>query len=203
MDIHLSRGSRLGRWIRGWGMALFRPNRYAKGQLGAANGQISRYRVALGIDKASHGSMVELTNNELHAMAGNLIPKIRQLCSYFGERSKNLGRLPENRKSPEAKAKAKAWVDGAEAIAADVTKQYDQLRSDEVLLNNEILRRLDPSAAAAVMHVPLFNAQTGTPLSLTAITGHSGIATIDAATMCMAADETERLAKLLPPDHPK
>src|SRR5712692_3161685 len=41
--------------------------------------QISRYRVALGIDKASGGALIELTNAEMKAKAATTSVKVRNL----------------------------------------------------------------------------------------------------------------------------
>jgi hypothetical protein len=166
-----------------------------KEQINAQDGQIRRYRVALGIDKASRGAMVELTNWELRAMALNIVPKVRDLCSSLAKRSEAI-RPSLQSNNPATKRQG---FERLQALSREVSEQYDRaFRSDRVLLNNEILRRLDRNAAAVVIRVPLFDAETGTPLSFSTLMGSTGVGVIDAGMMCMAADETEQLAKLLP-----
>jgi hypothetical protein len=86
-------------------------------------------------------------------------------------------------------------------LAREVSERYNgSFRSDRVLLNNEILRRLDRKAAGAVVRVPLYDAETGAPLSFSSLIPATGDGIIDATLMCAAADETEQLSKLLPAD---
>ena len=48
-------------------------------QIAAKDGQLNRYRVALGIDPASKGALVELSNQELALKAQATVTKLREL----------------------------------------------------------------------------------------------------------------------------
>lgn len=75
------------------------------------------------------------------------------------------------------------------------TQYHKELRSDVLNAENEMLRRLDPRAAAAVVRVPILkDAETGTPLSMFSLIPGQ----FDAAFLCMQADEIQQLAQLLP-----
>ena|SRR5579862_2933227 len=167
----------------------------AKEQINAKDSQINRYRVALGIEKASKGALVELTNEELRTMALGIATKTHDLCSYLRKESEP---LQSDLNSKDARKKTQAF-ERLRAISSEVAERYNNtLRSDRVLANNELLRRLDKKAAGAVVRVPLFDAETGAQISILSLFGPTGNGVMDSGMMCMAADETEQLAKLLP-----
>ena len=125
----------------------------------------------------------------------NVVAKMREMCAAFDARARAIGIV-----QPPGGSSNRQKMDQLESLATEVSGRYNsQFRSDRTLLNNEILRRLDRKAAVAVIRVPLFDAETGTPLSFSTLIGPTGFGTMDMAMMQMAADETEQLAKLLPP----
>jgi hypothetical protein len=88
---------------------------------------------------------------------------------------------------------------GQEALRKDISAQFhNEVRSDAFNVQNELLRRLNPKAAAAVVRYPIFSdAATGTPVSLyNLLPSQFGF---DAMLLCDFAGELEQLAKLLPP----
>jgi hypothetical protein len=162
-------------------------------QIKERDGRISRYRVALGIDKASQNSLIELTNEELEVKAANIIGKLRQMYASFQKRSENLRKQQDANKISE-----KAAVDQEIALMREVANEFDAtLRSDYLLTENELLRRLDPKAAAAVVRIPLSDAATGTPISIFTL-GPAAGSFMETGLLPMLADEMEQLSKLLP-----
>ena len=163
------------------------------GRIEERNGQVHRYRVALGIDKASAGSLVELTNEELKAKAANTVSKLREICLSYDRRSEEVTRQLQAKKIDD-----KAARDRQQALMTEGSNEYDRdLRSDFIILTNELLKRLDRKAAAGVVRVPLFDAETGTPVGLPALIPSGTVMAVNF--LCPMADETEQLSKLLPP----
>ena len=164
------------------------------GQVTSKDGEISRYRVALGIDKASKGAMVELTNEELYARAVSLTSSVRGLCVLFDKRQAEFAKTFKSNK----KSISEAEYNVALEITTDYEKSY---RSDVTLMLNELLRRLDPKATAAIVRYPIGDADTGTPIDVLTLSpgGHNGAAgrTIEMSLLCPIADELEQLSKLL------
>jgi len=85
----------------------------ADAQVAAKDAEVGRYRVALGIDKASRGAMVELSNEELLAMANNIVPKIRDLCASFKKQASTYPKPPANPKDKAAVEKLAGGISGA------------------------------------------------------------------------------------------
>jgi hypothetical protein len=162
-------------------------------QIKERDGQISRYRVALGIDKASQNSLIDLTNEELKVKADNTIGKLRQMYASFQKRSEDLKKQQDANKISE-----RAAADHEIALMREVANEFDAtLRSDYLLTENELLRRLDPKATAAVVRIPLFDAATGTPISIFTLAPTAG-SFVETGILPMLADEMEQLSKLLP-----
>lgn len=165
-----------------------------KEQMNTKDGQIGRYRVALGVDKASRGAMVDLTDDELRAMATTIVSKVRDLCSPIRRRAVEI----RSATKVDDRAAKRREYQLLRALATEGAEQYNKtIRSDRNLLNNEILRRIDKKAAAAIVRVPIWDAETGTPTSILTFPA-TGDGLMDYALMCAAADETEQLSKLLP-----
>ena len=59
----------------GWSLASL----YYQGRIADKDGLLARYRVALGIDKPSQGSLIELTNEEMRAKAMSTAAALREL----------------------------------------------------------------------------------------------------------------------------
>lgn len=154
-------------------------------------GQISRYRVALGIDKGGPNALAELTNTELQAKALGIASKVRDLCFSFQKRSEQIGPVPAG----DRKA-AKERFDRVQALMHEVSQEFDHdLKSDFLNANNELLRRLDRKAVASVVRGPIFtDAETGTPIGMASLMPGE----MEAPFLCTYADQMEQMAKLLP-----
>jgi hypothetical protein len=168
-------------------------------RLEAKDEQIHRYRVSLGIDKASSNAMVELTNKELQEKAESLVSKTRSLCDVFHKKDANLEAQLEKRKASEDEHSKEH-----NALAREYSEQFDRtVRSDFLNVENEILGRLDPKATAAVMKAgpPLSNEATGSRFGLSTLLSAVGSEFgTEAVFLCQTANELEQLSKLLPPD---
>jgi hypothetical protein len=155
--------------------------------------QISRYRVALGIDASSKGALIELNNWELQAKTANTVAKLRNLCRVFDKRGSAI-----NAEATSGKLSKKEQAERMQALMKEVSDEYHRdLRSDFLNVNNELLRRLDPKVSASVVRGPtISDADTGTLLGLPSVVP-SGMG-LDMIFICDYADQIEQLAKLLP-----
>lgn len=153
-------------------------------------GQISRYRIALGIDKGGPNALAELNNTELQAKALGIASKVRDMCFSFQKRSDQLGPPTADKKA------AKERFDKGLALMNEVGQEFDHdLKSDFLNVNNELLRRLDRKAVASVIRGPIFtDAETGTPIGMPSLMSGQ----FEAPFLCTYADQMEQMAKLLP-----
>jgi hypothetical protein len=167
-------------------------------QISTKDGQLSRYRVALGIDPASKGALVELSNQELALKAQSIVAKLREFDKALEDKGKTINEQQQTGKISKEEA------DKAQFQAMkDVSEAFDQnLASDAYNVENELRVRLDPSALAHVVRVPAFIAGSDprSRLTLSELARGSGF---DATMLGRLADEMEEMAKLLPPDSPK
>jgi hypothetical protein len=163
-------------------------------QIEGRDGQISRYRVALGIDKASSGSLVELSNEELQAKAINSVSKLRDLSKALDRRVADINSLVKANKIT-----GKNGISQTQAAWVETTDEYHRsgLRSDVLNVNNELLKRIDPKVAATVIRVPsVMDAETGASISVAGmIPPQMGMEALWLSTL---ADQVEQLARLLP-----
>jgi hypothetical protein len=161
------------------------------------SGQISRYRVALGIDATSKGAMVELTNDELKAKSATVVLNLRQFCSEM------------NRKYAEIRAQVDAKkID--EKAASDQKDDFDKRLSDSFVTNfradtfnvdNELRRRLGPDAVNSIVGVShSVIADNGAQVDLLSIAISSSSPGFTVGFTCVLADSIEQMAKVLPPD---
>jgi hypothetical protein len=162
---------------------------YAK-QIRDKDSQISRYRVALNIDKASPSILIELNNEELRAKAENTVGVIRGICLEFQKKDQVLAKqfdeqgLPKNRRD-------ELWL----AMATEIVGKFNRdAKSDFINLDEELRRRLGPSGIN-----PLGLVSPELPFNITALTpGPFGSLYI-----CNYADELDQMAKRLPSDSAK
>jgi hypothetical protein len=164
-------------------------------QMSTKDGQLSRYRVALGIDPASKGALVELSNQELALRAQSIVVQLRQLTSELNQKSTE---IESRTKRGEDKSKA-----DAEKMAAvkQVSGEFDRnLASEAYNLENELQKRLDPKALSHVVRVPAFSDSDGSRVTVSDLMRGSGF---DVLMLDGLANEIEQMAKLLPPDSGK
>lgn len=168
---------------------------YDSDKLQDKDAQLNRYRVALGIMPGSPNALVELTNAELRGKALIVSSRVREKCSLVEKGSAKIQALRDGKKIDEAGAFQQNM-----ALLKEVSDEYHRdVRSDALNVQNELLRRLDPKSAAAVVRTPIFAVEaTGTPIGIQSVMP-SGLG-MDAGFLCEFADELQQLAKLLPED---
>ncbi len=78
----------------------------------------------------------------------------------------------------------------------EVSQEFDHdIKADFINANNEVMRRLDRKAVAAVVRGPIFaDAETGIPIGMASLTPGD----MEAPFLCTYADQLEQMAKLLP-----
>src|SRR5271156_1278931 len=121
-------------------------------QISAKESQLGRYRVALGIDPASKGALVELNNQELALKAQSIVVQLRQFTSIV---TAKCTAIDQRAKSGEIK---KEDV-GTEKFAAmkEVSQAFVRtLASDTYNVEHELRNRMDASAMEHVIRVPAF-----------------------------------------------
>jgi hypothetical protein len=156
------------------------------------DGEIHRYRVAMGIDEASKGALVELNNQELALKAQSIVLHLRQFtfeldakCTAINQRLKS-GEIDEQQ----------AGKDTMDAMK-EVSQDFDRnLASDTYNVENELRSRLDPSAMSHILRVPAFmiNNDPRSRVTFSDLARGSGF---DAGMLGRLADEIEQMANLL------
>jgi len=168
-------------------------------RLDTKDGEIHRYRVALGIDKASAGALVELNNQELALKAQYIVGQIRQLSSALEQKAQQIDQLVKDGKVE----KDKAFEDKMAAMK-ELSQTFDtNLASDAFNVENELRSRLDPSALSHVVRVPAFMGGGSDPHNRVTFSELMRGSGFDAAMLGRLADEMEEMAKLLPSDSRK
>jgi hypothetical protein len=183
--------------MAGGGVAYFLSNEHFSGEIsalraaiGAKESEISRYRVALGIDPASQGALVELNDQELALRAQSIVSKLRELASALDfklEQIQEQARAGKIRKERVGEEKFR--------VEKEVAQDFDSnLASDAHNIDNELRRRLDPKAIDHIVRVPGL-ISSGTRIPLTELFRGSGF---DTFWFRGLANEIEQMAKLLP-----
>lgn len=159
-------------------------------RLEADQAQIKRYRVALGIDAASKGALVELSNEELALRARSIVAKLRDFNSTLNTRVTEVQKLNEAHKASKEQA-AKDQL----AVMQQVSQEFDSnLASDAYNIDAELRRRLSPEAVSHIVRVPALVSDDGAHIPITALIRGSGF---DVGFLRVLADEIEQMAKLL------
>jgi hypothetical protein len=187
-------GGAVGYWVHAW---------YVSGQLVAKDEQIKsrdlqlgRYRVALGIDRASSGVLIELTNVEMKAKAASTSAKIRDLRISHERQGRQIQALKTSGKLTEQAAAERTF-----ALLREVSEEFDRgLRADAINVDNELRRRLGPKAVASIVGLPpsFFSASDGAPIGLLGLLP-SGTG-MSAGFLGPLADGIDQMAALLPSD---
>ncbi len=166
-------------------------------QIGTKDGEIGRYRVALGIDPASKGALIELKNQELQAKAATTVRNLREFCFTLEKRSAEI-----QVQSNTGKIDKKASIERQMALDRDLSEQFVRgLRSDAFNVDNELRRRLGPQAVAAIVGVsPSIVADDGTRLDILTLVMSGNMPGFSVEFTCTLADGIEQMAKLLPLD---
>jgi hypothetical protein len=85
------------------------------------DGQLSRYRVALGIDKASPGALIELNNEELRAKALATAANLHAICISFRGKTESL-----QKELAASKLNDKEKADRTFALMKEESDEFDQ-----------------------------------------------------------------------------
>ncbi len=110
------------------------------------DGQLGRYRVALGIDKPSQGNLIELTNEEMRAKALSTVAAMREFTISLRRQTDS---ATVNVKEESERAR-KAFQ-----VMKEMSDEFDRtLKADSNLVDNELRRRLGRQAVAAIVGVP-------------------------------------------------
>jgi hypothetical protein len=159
---------------------------------------IHRLKVALGIDKASDGALIELSNAELKARAASITAKIRALMAEMDDRMKAIdsahGSAPIDQKQIN---EAKMSVDN------DIGAEFERgLRADTINVDTELRRRLGPKALASVVGISptLYTAGDHAAVGLMGVMTSAGPGWVAAGLMPVLATGIDQMAAQLPPD---
>jgi hypothetical protein len=167
-------------------------------QINSRDGQINRYRVALGIDPASKGALVELSNQELGLKAKSTVASLRALGSELDAKLGVIQKEEEAKKIDDNQA-----FDQRMTAMKDVSQDFNNnLASDANNIQIELRKRLDPNALAHIVRVPAFdeldsNGKPANYIPLTELARGSGFDTFFIKGL---ANEIEQMADLLTRD---
>ena len=174
---------------------------YFSKQITDKEGQIGRYRLALGIDPGGKGVLIELTNIELQAKAINIAAKLNDMCSVYKRKIENT-----QRDFSAGKISDKTEADIVTEIDRDMGDQFIRtLRADSLNVDNELRRRLGPQAVAAIVGItPSMVDANGNRVDISTLLFSMGNSPgFNMTFTCALASGIEQMAKLLPPDSPK
>jgi hypothetical protein len=159
--------------------------------------QLGRYRVALGIDKASEGALVELNNAEMRAKTATTSARLRELDASYRRRSK-----PMEANGAQTSEEKKIAFDRNLALMAEVSDEFQRkLRADAINVDTELRRRLGPKALGSIVGLPptFYSASDGAPIGILGLV--SSVTTgMDAAFIGVLANGIDQMAQLLPGD---
>lgn len=166
-------------------------------QTSAQSGEISRLRVAMGIDATSKGAMVELTNEELKGKSRTVILDLRQFCSEYQRKYAEIQAELDAKKIDE-----KAASDQKDAFDKRLSDTFvTKYRADTFNVDNELRRRLGPDSVNSIVGVSRsITADNGAQVDLLSVAISSGSPGFTVGFTCTLADSIEQMAQLLPPD---
>jgi hypothetical protein len=167
-------------------------------QISSRDGQIGRYRVALGIDAASKGALVELNNQELALKAKSTVASLRALSSELDTKLSAIQKEVEAKKIDQKQASGQMMT-----ARNDVSQDFNNnLASDANNIENELRKRLDPKTIEHVVRVPAFNEldANGNAMSHLPFTELFRGSGFDTFYIKGLANEIEQMADLLPRD---
>ena len=163
---------------------------YYDGRMKEQEGTIARYRVALGLDKASQGKLIELSNSELKRMSENMAARLRAF---------DIGTRNEHQEAERSSKNAKDESERHMLILRDRSDEFDRtLRTDSVLIDTELRRRLGPQALASIVGLPptFYSTSDKAPIGIQAlISSGTGMSAGFVGTL---ADGLDQMARLLP-----
>lgn len=167
-------------------------------QISAKDAQLGRYRVALGIDPASKGALVELNNEELKLKAKSTVASLRELSSELDAKLSIIQKDIEAKKVDQKQAATRMMT-----ARNDISQDFNNnLASDANNIENELRKRLDPKTIEHIVRVPAFNEldANGNPMSHLPFTELFRGSGMDTFYIKGLANEIEQMADLLPRD---
>jgi hypothetical protein len=186
LAIGILSGVGIGEWRDSGQMASLRE------QVNQANGRISRYRVALGIDRPSQSALVELNNQELALKAQSIVFQLRGLYRALNEKTEMLNKQVKDGKLKKDQV-GEQWMQ----IMKETSEAFDEnLASDALNIENELRKRMTPEAMSHVVRVPAFVAGDSRVTFLGLMRG----SWMEIWMVNGLANEIEQMYKLLPPD---
>jgi hypothetical protein len=163
-----------------------------KEELAGAQGQVVRYRVALGIDKASAGALVELNNQELALKTESIVAKLREFSHDLQFKEAELQKLVDSGKIKKSDMPRENM-----RVMTEVSQAFDEnLASDALNVDNELRKRMTPEALSHVVRAPAFVAG-GSRVTFLGLMRDSPMASMMIPAI---ANEMEQMYKLLPLD---
>ncbi len=148
----------IGGWWLAGRMAYGPQIEDARSTIAQRDDQLSRYRIALGIDKAGEGALVELTNGEMKAKAATTAGKVREMAASYRRRAEAVGKEKLN----EAVA-----LERQRALMREVGDEFQRtLRADAVNVDNELRRRLGQKVLNSIVGLPPTFYSDGSPIGL-------------------------------------
>jgi hypothetical protein len=171
---------------------------YYSKQITERDGQIGRYRVALGLDKTGDNALVELTNTELQSKATTIAGKLDNMCSLYQKREQEIQQSLNVGEIDQAGA-----MDRRKTVDTEMSYDFIQnLRADTFNVDNELRRRLGPTSVAAIVGIsPSIASDDGTRVDIrTLMLSSGGMPGFNMDFTCPLANSIEQMVKLLPPD---
>ncbi|HEV2549010.1 MAG TPA: hypothetical protein VGU20_16835 [Stellaceae bacterium] len=161
-------------------------------EIATLQGQIARYRVAIGIDPATPSALLQLTNKELQSKAETIVGRLRGLFLTYTTQLADIRALPGL--DDQARRQRK------EAVERDLDQQYiTNLRSDAYNVDFELRRRLGPAAVAGIIGIsPSVVAADGTRINILQLTTAVNFPAFDLGFLSVLADGIQQMARLLP-----
>jgi hypothetical protein len=165
-------------------------------QINDRDQRISRYRVELGVDPASKGALVELKHSELSLKTTNLVFKLWVMANNFDDEMKGIeGRQKDGSLNHQQYENAKL------EIMNKYAREFDQnLASEALLVEGELLRRLDPQVVANIPRPFAPVTADHMPINDLQLFRGSASQAFDLFRLKQFADELDQMAKLLPSD---
>lgn len=170
-------GAGIGRW-------------YDSEKLSDKDNELHRYRVALGVDPASKGALIELTDKELSLKARSTVANLRRLDSDLQVKLAAIQQqLEQGKIKPEDADKAKTQA------MHDVSQDYDRnLASEALNVDEELRKRIDPKAMEHILRVPALVGSDGERIPFAALMRGTGFDTFYIRGL---ANEIEQMTNLL------
>jgi hypothetical protein len=167
-----------------------------KTNVGQLERDLGRYRVALGIDQATGGALIELTNTEMKAKAATTSAKLRDFEVSYKRRSEAL----KAEQAAVGNLDKESIFNQQVALMREVSGEFRRtLRADAINVDNELRRRLGPRGVASIVGLPpsFYSASDGAPIGVIGLTTSTGN-DMDAEFVGTLANGIDQMAQLLP-----